>query len=56
MEAKVDEFTRTFTRWQELVGFNWYHAGKKKAVGAMSDEMVRTITAARRGTKPFGSG
>jgi hypothetical protein len=55
MEAKVDRFAQTFADWPQIVGFNWYHAGKANtnADGSMSDEMIKSIAAGKLGTKPY---
>lgn len=52
MEQKLARFTADFTRWRDLAGFNWWHAGGKGAA-AMSNAMVATLTAAKLDLKPY---
>jgi hypothetical protein len=56
MNLKASQFANHFADWTQILGFNWYHAGKgddTNATGSMSDEMVATIKAARLGAKPY---
>ena len=56
MSQKADQFARHFADWNQIVGFNWYHAGKddnSSAEGSMSDQMVAAIKAAKLGAKPY---
>jgi hypothetical protein len=56
MSQKADQFARHFTDWNQILGFNWYHAGKgddTSADGSMSDEMISAIKAAKLGAKPY---
>ena len=56
MNLKASQFANHFSDWNQILGFNWYHAGKgddTNATGSMSDEMVATIKAAKLGAKPY---
>ena len=56
MNLKASQFVNHFADWNQILGFNWYHAGKgddTNATGSMSDEMVATIKTAKLGAKPY---
>ncbi len=55
MEAKVDKFVSNFSDWSKIIGFNWYHGGgdNTAAEGSMSDKMIKSISAAKLGAKPY---
>jgi hypothetical protein len=56
MNQKADRFAGHFAEWNQILGFNWYHAGKGDdsiSEGSMSDGMVTTIKAAKLGAKPY---
>jgi hypothetical protein len=56
MSQKADQFAQHFADWNQVLGFNWYHAGKGHdsiAEGSMSDAMVTAIKAAKLGAKPY---
>jgi hypothetical protein len=59
MDAKADQFARHFADWDQILGFNWYHAGKDNnsdSEGSMSDAMVASIVSAKLGGKPYKAG
>jgi hypothetical protein len=56
MSLKADQFAQHFADWNQIMGFNWYHAGKgddSNAEGSMSDAMVTAIKTAKLGAKPY---
>jgi hypothetical protein len=56
MEQKAGLFAQHFADWNQVLGFNWYHAGKGDdsiAEGSMSDAMVTAVAAAKLGAKPY---
>ncbi len=55
MSAKVKYFTEHFHGWNQILGFNWYHAGMANtdAKGSMSDKMIEHIKAAHLGGRPY---
>jgi hypothetical protein len=59
MEKKVKQFATKFADedWGRIIGFNWYHAGKPKTENeqAISDQMIKSISKAKLGSKPYGS-
>lgn len=59
MDAKVLRVARDFAAWNQIVGFNWYHAGlpvNTDANGSMSNEMVDAIASQHLGGKPYKPG
>ena len=55
MEAKLRQVVRDFAGWNQILGFNWYHAGlpnNSEDEGSMSDDMINSIAAARLDQKP----
>jgi hypothetical protein len=56
MNQKTDQFVKHFSDWNQILGFNWYHAGKGDDTGtdgSMSDEMIASIKLAKLGAKPY---
>jgi hypothetical protein len=56
MDMKADQFARHFPDWNQILGFNWYHAGKddnSEQEGSMSDGMINSIKSAKLGHKPY---
>jgi hypothetical protein len=57
MESRVARFTSRFpdSSWSRLIGLNWYHGGGRNVAseGAMSQQMIATIMAARLDQKPY---
>ena len=56
MNEKAEQFARHFADWNQIVGFNWYHAGTGEdsvPEGSMSDAMVNSIKSAKLGGKPY---
>jgi hypothetical protein len=52
MEQKLATFVATFDRWDQIAGFNWWHAGGVGAQ-AMSPPMVTTLNAAKLDQKAY---
>jgi hypothetical protein len=55
MNQKAAAFATHFADWNQILGFNWYHAGKADNTGSdgsMSDEMIAAIIGAKLGAKP----
>ena len=53
MERKIKAFGRDFTDWQNIVGFNWWHAGGNSL--SMSPAMIANIAERKFGSKAFAS-
>jgi len=56
MNQKAAAFATHFADWNQILGFNWYHAGKADNTGSdgsMSDEMIAAIIGAKLGAKPY---
>ena len=56
MNHKAGQFAQHFADWNEILGFNWYHAGTGSDSvheGSMSDDMVNTIKSVKLGAKPY---
>jgi hypothetical protein len=56
MSQKAQQFANHFSDWNEILGFNWYHAGKgddSDENGSLSDDMIAPIKTAKLGTKPY---
>jgi len=56
MNLKAERFAKHFADWNQIVGFNWYHAGKSDNSmedGSMSDSMIDSIKSAKLGGKPY---
>jgi hypothetical protein len=54
MESKVANFVSNFADWPQILGFSWYHAGKKDSPpDSMSDAMIAAIKHSQLGMKPY---
>jgi hypothetical protein len=58
MDAKAASFIATFSDWNKIIGFNWYHGGgnNSAAEGSMSDPMIHAIAATDLSAKPYKPG
>jgi hypothetical protein len=52
LENKLRKFTTSYTEWQKIIGFNWWHAGNDLA---MSRAMIDALVSAKLGQKPFAT-